>query len=189
VTAFTAVFDACVLYPAPLRDMLMELAVADLFRARWTDEIHDEWIRNVLKNRTDLTADKLQKTREAMNRAVKDGLVTEYGDLISGLKLPDQKDRHVLAAAIKCGAAVIVTINLKDFPASYLEKYGIEPQHPDEFISCQFDLNKPVACSAIKRLRHRLTKPPKSVSEYIDTMAKLSLPQTVNRLKSFEDLL
>ena len=64
---FTAIFDACVLYPAPLRDFLMWLAITDLFRAKWTDEIHDEWIRNVLKNRPDLTKERLQRTRTLMD--------------------------------------------------------------------------------------------------------------------------
>lgn len=189
VTSFTVVFDACVLYPAPLRDILMELAVAGLFRARWTEEIHEEWIRNLLKDRPDLTADKLQRTRDMMNKAVLDSLVTDYEDLIPGLKLPDEKDRHVLAAAIKCGASAIVTSNLKDFPVDYLATFGIEPQHPDDFIACQFDLNKAVGCSAVKRLRQRLKNPPISVADYIRTLEKLPLPQTVYRLKAFDDVL
>jgi hypothetical protein len=189
VTAFTAVFDACVLYPAPLRDILMEFAVAGLFRARWTDEIHDEWIRSVLTDRPDLTAEKLQRTRDMMNKAVPDSVVTGYGDLMPGLKLPDENDRHVLAAAIKCGASVIVTSNLKDFPVDYLAMFGIEPQHPDDFIACQFDLNKAVGCGAIKRLRQRLRRPPTSIGDYIRTLEKLHLPQTVHRLKVFEGVL
>ena len=189
MTTFTVVFDACVLFPAPLRDILLELAAAGLFRARWTDEIHDEWIRSLLKTRKDLTAEQLHRTRNMMNQAVLGSLVTDHQDLIPGLTLPDENDRHVLAAAIKCGASVIVTSNLKDFPADYLWRFGIEPQHPDDFIACQFDLNQPVACSAIKRLRQRLKNPPKSVAEYIQTVEKLSLPQTVQRLKAFDGLL
>lgn len=82
---FTAIFDACVLYPAPLRDFLMNLAITDLFRARWTDEIHDEWIRNVLRNRPDLTNERLQRTRDLMNSHVRDCLVSGYQDLIRPL--------------------------------------------------------------------------------------------------------
>lgn len=189
MTSFTVLFDACVLYPAPLRDLLIELAVTGLFRARWTDEIHDEWTRNVLKDRPDLTPEKLRRTRELMNKAVPDSLVTDYQDLVSGLKLPDHNDRHVLAAAIKCGASVIVTSNLKDFPTDPLAKFGVEPQHPDEFIACQFDLNKAAGCSAIRRLRQRLKRPPVSIADYIRTLEKLQLPQTVTRLKSFDDVL
>ena len=78
---FTAVFDACVLYPAPLRDFLMWLALTDLFKARWTDQIHDEWIRNVLKNRSDLTFAQLTRTKNLMNQNVRDCLVIGYEDL------------------------------------------------------------------------------------------------------------
>jgi hypothetical protein len=67
---FTVIYDACVLYPAPLRDLLMWLAVTDLFKARWTDDIHDEWIRNVLKNRPDLSLEQLTKTKNFMNAHV-----------------------------------------------------------------------------------------------------------------------
>ncbi|MEH1958372.1 MAG: hypothetical protein V7L05_00405 [Nostoc sp.] len=111
----------------------MWLALTDLFKARWTDEIHSEWIRNVLQNRPDLTLKQLLRTKENMNNNVRDCLVTGYETLVAGLQLPDPDDRHILAA-IRCDANVIVTFNLKDFPASYLAPYGIEPQHPDDFI-------------------------------------------------------
>lgn len=101
VSSFTVVFDACVLYPAPLRDFLMHLALTDLFRAKWTDEIHNEWIRSVLKNRPDLTEERLQRTRTLMDSHVRDCLVCGYESLISSLALPDENDRHVLAAAIR----------------------------------------------------------------------------------------
>ncbi|WP_164104374.1 PIN domain-containing protein [Candidatus Laterigemmans baculatus] len=132
---FTALYDACVLYPAPLRDLLMRLALTELFRARWTNQIHDEWIRNVLADRPDLTAEQLERTRELMNAHVRDCLVIDYEDMIEGLDLPDRDDRHVLAAAIRTRASVIVTFNLSDFPPAYLAKHGLEAQHPDEFIT------------------------------------------------------
>ena len=80
--AFVALYDACVLYPAPLRDLLVELATTGLFRAKWTAEIHDEWIRNVLANSDKVTADKLARTRDLMDTSVRDCLVTGYGGLI-----------------------------------------------------------------------------------------------------------
>lgn len=125
MATFTALYDACVLYPAPLRDLLMRLAMTDLFRARWTDQIHDEWIRNVLANRPDLTSEQLDRTRELMNAHVRDCLVTGYESLIDSLVLPDPDDRHVLAAAIRTRASVIVTFNLSDFPEATLEPLGI----------------------------------------------------------------
>lgn len=76
-SSYTVLFDACVLYPAPLRDILVQLATTTLFRAKWTNEIHDEWIESVLKNRPDLSLPQLERTRNAMNRAVLDCLVTD----------------------------------------------------------------------------------------------------------------
>ncbi len=117
---FTVVYDACVLYPAPLRDLLMELALTDLFHARWSEEIHREWIRSVLKNNTKLTESQLLRTKDFMDANVRDALVTGFESLIPSLTLPDMNDRHVLAAAIRCQADAIVTFNLKDFPSDYL---------------------------------------------------------------------
>ena len=88
------------LYPAPVRDLLIHLALTDLFRGRWTNAIHDEWIRSVLKNRPDLTCAQLERTRDLMNAHVRDALVRDFEDLIPALSLPAPDDRHVLAAAI-----------------------------------------------------------------------------------------
>lgn len=182
---FTAVYDACVLYPAPLRDFLMQLALTDLFRARWTDEIHNEWIGNVLKNRSDLTLEQLSRTKNLMNANVRDCVVTGYEAIISGLQLPDPGDRHVLAAAIRCNASVIVTFNLKDFPEQALAPYGVEAQHPDEFILHLLDLNPATICAAAERQRSSLKNPPKTVDEYLDTLLQQRLPQSVSALREF----
>lgn len=123
VTQLIALYDSCVLYPAPLRDLLMHLSLADLFRAKWTETIHDEWTRNILANRPDLTKEQLQRTRDLMNAHVRDCLVTGYESLIPALSLPDSNDRHVLAAAIRASASIIVTYNLKDFPSEWIDRY------------------------------------------------------------------
>jgi hypothetical protein len=94
---FTVVYDACVLYPAPLRDLLMHLALSDLFRARWSNMIHDEWIRNVHANRPDLSRDRLDRTRDRMNHSVRDCVVSDFEYMISSISLPDPDDRHVVA--------------------------------------------------------------------------------------------
>lgn len=159
-------YDACVLYPAPLRDLLMHLALTDLFRAKWTDAIHDEWIRNVLKDRPDLKPEQLDRTRTLMNAHVRDCLVTSYEDLIPALTLPDPDDRHVLAAAIRSAADVIVTANLSDFPNAVLATYGIDAQHPDEFIMRLLDLAPNVVFAATKRQRESLKNPRLSVDEF-----------------------
>jgi predicted nucleic acid-binding protein len=167
----------------------MHLAITDLFRAKWTDEIHDEWIRNVLKNRPDLTMERLHRTRDLMNSNVRDSLVLGYKDLISSLNLPDANDRHVLAAAICAGADVIVTYNLSDFPATTLEQYGIEAQHPDEFIIHLIDLAPSVICEAAKRQRMSLKNPQQSVEGLLAAYERQGLAQTVAELRVYDGLL
>lgn len=180
---FTAVYDACVLYPAPLRDLLMELALTDSFRARWSEEIHQEWIRNVLKKRPDLNESQLIRTKAFMDANVRDALVTDFESLIPSLKLPDKNDRHVLAAAIRCSAGVIVTFNLKDFPSDYLSTFGVEAQHPDEFILYLLDLYPVQVCSAAEKVRQRLRNPVMNPEKYLENLLRQSLPQTVSRMK------
>jgi len=189
MASFTALYDACVLYPAPLRDLLMHLAMTDLFRARWTDQIHDEWIRSVLANRPDLKRDQLERTRRLMNSHVLDCLVTGYENLIDGLALPDPNDRHVLAAAIHAGADVIVTFNLDDFPKRILDPLGIEPQHPDIFVARLLDLDGPAVCAAARRQRQSLRNPPKTIDEFFEILAQQRLPQFAAKLWEFAALL
>lgn len=189
MATFTALYDACVLYPAPLRDFLMRLALTDLYRARWTDRIHDEWIEALLDRRPDLDRESLERTRALMNSNVRDCLVTGYESLIDALTLPDPDDRHVLAAAIRTRAHVIVTFNLDDFPENYLEQYGIAAQHPDEFITHLLDLSPAAVCAAAKRQREALQNPPKSVDDFLSALAKQRLPETVMRLAEYEHLL
>ena len=97
----TAIIDACVLYSAPVRDLIVRLAQAGLLHARWTDDIHEEWIRNVLTNNPQLARQRLERTRSLMDGAVRDCIVTGYSDLVGSLALPDEDDRHVLAAAMR----------------------------------------------------------------------------------------
>lgn len=113
---FTALLDANVLYPAPLRDLFLQLAVTDLFKAKWTADIHREWIEALMRNEPECGRAALERTRVLMDTATRDSLVTGYEALIDTLTLPDPDDRHVLAAAIVGRCDVIVTQNLKDFP-------------------------------------------------------------------------
>lgn len=183
--AFIALYDACVLYPAALRDLLMHLARTGAFRARWTARIHDEWTRNVLANRPDIAPPRLQRTRELMDAAVPDCLVTGYEDIEAGLHLPDVDDRHVLAAAIVGHASVIVTFNLKDFPAEVLKPKGIEAQDPDEFIRHLFDLNPGAVMSAVRAQRETLKDPPYTARQLLDTFLEQRLVSTVAALEPF----
>lgn len=185
--ALIVLYDACVLYPAPVRDLLMRLALTGLFQARWTDEIHDEWTRNLLANRPDITPESLARCRELMNRHVPDSLVSGYEPLIPSLTLPDPDDRHVLAAAIHGGAGTIVTFNLSDFPASVLDGYHIEAVHPDEFIGRLWDESEEAVIEAARRQKAGLKRPPKTAAEYLATLEQCRLIETVARLRPHSD--
>ena len=185
MAAFTVFYDANVLYPATLRNFLMHLALTGVFRAKWSADVHEEWMRNLLKNRPDLTREKLERTRQLMDKAAPDALVRGYEHLISGLVLPDEDDRHVLAAAIRSGASLIVTCNLDDFPAEALSPFDIEAQHPDEFILHLFDLTPGLVMEAAHNHRTSLKNPPKTVEEYLDSLESQGLPQTVSALREY----
>lgn len=187
--ALTALYDACVLYPAPIRDVLMHLALSDIYHARWTNAIHDEWIRSVLKNRPDLTRAQLERTRDLMNAHARDALVQGFEDLIPSLSLPDPDDRHVLAAAIRGRVDVIVTYNTKDFPVERAAYYGIEIQHPDEFLIHVFDLSPGAVLGALQRLRQTLKNPPVAIEQYLARLEQHELSGFVAKLKEFQAVL
>lgn len=188
-SSFTAVYDACVLYPAPLRDFLMWLALSGLYRARWTQEIHHEWKRNLLKNRSDLPLEQLDRTSQLMDLAIPDACIDGYEDLVSGLTLPDENDRHVLAAAIRCGADVIVTFNLKDFPTRRLAPYGIEAQHPDEFVENLFHLDSAAVVAAAQSQRRQLKTPNVEVDKYLGFLKRQGLVESVKALANYRAIL
>lgn len=184
-----AVLDACVLYPAPIRDLLMHLALVDAFRALWTDEIHAEWMRNVLANRSDLRAEQIERTRDLMNLHARDELVEGYEVLTNTLSLPDPDDRHVLAAAIHSNASVIVIYNLRDFPKKSLAPFGIEAVHPDNFILRLIESDARKVVLAAERLRNSLKNPPKSREEFLSILAIHKLPKTLEKLRSLFEVL
>ena len=161
----------------------MQLALSDLFRAKWTNRIHDEWIRNLLFKRPDFKRAQLEKTRQLMNLAARDCLVEGYDALIAFITLPDEDDRHVLAAAIHSEASVIVTFNLKDFPVKALKPYGVKAIHPDDFVLSLLELDSAAVCEAVQTHRARLKNPPKSVDEYLLTLENQGLLKSVVRLR------
>ncbi len=187
--AFIAVFDACVLYPAPLRDLLLQLATTKLFRARWTDLIHDEWINVASARRPDIDPAKWKRLRALMDAHAEDCLVRDFEPLIDMITLPDAKDRHVVAAAVKRGADVIVTFNLRDFPACTLGIYGMEAQHPDVFARHLIDLQPGAVVSAVQTVRSRLKNPPMAADAYLLTLERQGLVATVAQLRAFRDVI
>ncbi|WP_042858398.1 putative toxin-antitoxin system toxin component, PIN family [Dickeya sp. NCPPB 3274] len=188
-TPYPVVLDACVIYPSLLRDLLIHLGLTGLYQPKWTAIIEDEWQRNLLLNRPDLTPEQISRTRELMNQAIPDAMITGFEAIIPGITLPDPDDQHVVAAAVRSNAEIIVTFNLKDFSHPEIDNFGIEALHPDDFITDLLDLNQALVLSAVSRQRHSMRKPPKSVDEYLDTLLRQSLPQTVKELSKFRALI
>lgn len=142
--------------------------------AKWTNQIHEEWIDSVLKVRPDINRDSLEYVRDLMNRHVADSMVENYQSLIQNLTLPDPKDRHILAAAIQVNAQII-TFNLADFPTTILDLYGIKATHPDDFVMELININLVKVCYSLGKVRRRLKNPPRSTLEYLDTLEKNNL--------------
>jgi hypothetical protein len=179
----TAFLDASVLYSAPLRDLLMHLARRDLFQAHWSDRVHDEWIAALLRNRPDLPPAPLQRTRRLMNEHIDGAIVSGFEPIIGQLLLPDADDRHVLAAAIHCGAGVIVTVNLRDFPAGVLATHGIQAQHPDAFIRNLFYNRPDEVVAAFRAQQATLKNPPLSMDELLALFQRYGLAETAAELR------
>lgn len=189
-SGYTVVFDACVLYPAPLRSFLMYLAAGGQFRARWSEDIHEEWIRNVLLNRPELSRTQLERVRALMDRHVPDALVTGYQSLVESIRrLPDEDDRHVVAAAIVTQAEGIVTFNLRDFPDEVLSVWNLRAIHPDSFITDLTDLDITTVIDAARRQRASLLSPPFTPDEFFDCLLRQQLPETVSRLRPLAALI
>jgi predicted nucleic acid-binding protein len=185
---YTAILDANVLYPTLVRDLLLSLATAGLYHARWTADIHEEWTRNLSQNRPEI-ADKLPALVAAMNEAVPDCLVAKYEPLVGCVVLPDPTDRHVLAAAIAGHADAIVTFNLKDFPSEVTSRHGIEVQHPDDFVMNQLQLQEIRALEAVKHMRARWKNPAHSAADVVAALVQRGLPLSAEHLKQALDLI
>ena len=187
---YTALLDACVLYPLAMTDALLSLATAGFFAAKWTTRIEDEWIRSLERQRPDLVG-KLGVRRDSMREAIPDWNVPEtaWAPLAAGIRLPDPDDAHVLAAAIAGHADCIVTSNLKDFPSASLLEYGIEAIDPDTFIINQWDLDPVNAIAAFKRMRARRKKPQSSPEDFADALELGGLPTTADRLRLAAELI
>ncbi|MCA8298789.1 PIN domain-containing protein [Burkholderia sp. AU30198] len=187
---YTALLDACVLFPIAVADSLMSLATAGLFAAKWTQRIELEWISNLEEFRPQLTG-KLNVRRDSMREAVPDWEVAESAwiPLAGNVTLPDPDDQHVLAAALAGHADCIVTANLRDFPAEAVSPYGIGIIHPDRFIINQWDLDPIGAMSAFKRMRARWKKPQATPEDFAQALERNGLPATAQRIREAADLI
>ncbi|MEV0401590.1 PIN domain-containing protein [Actinoallomurus sp. NPDC050550] len=181
--AFVVVYDANVLYGNTVRDLLIRVAQAGVVQAKRTHRILDEMLRNLATNRPDIPAEKLSRLRALMNAAVRDCLVEGYEPLMEGLKLPDPGDRHVLAAAIKAGAQVIVTSNLRDFPPDELATWNVEAKSPDDFLLNQIDLDDRVVWACVQQVVDSRANPPETIEDVLGALEKAGLVESVAALR------
>jgi predicted nucleic acid-binding protein len=181
--AFVVVYDANVLYPNLLRDVLIRVAQRGLVRARWTEMILDEVFINLRANRPHLDPERMSRTRELMNASIRDVLIEGYEPLVEAITLPDPNDRHVVAAAIRAHAQMIVTTNLRDFPAAQLEKWDIEAKHPDDFLVDQFHLDAIALHVIVQQIADDTVRPPLTFGDVLDGLERCGVTQATALLR------
>lgn len=166
---FPALLDANVLVPIHLADLLLRLAEAETYRLLWSEQVLQEVERNLPK--VGVTSDKAKHRVDLMRREFPDALVTDYEPLIEGMT-NDPKDRHVLAAAVRANAEIIVTSNVADFPATACDPYDIGVVHPDQFLLDQLDLYEDETVRCLQELVSDLKRPPQPMRAFLDQFRK-----------------
>lgn len=177
---FTAVLDTNVVFPVIIRDILFWFAYYDLYTPKWSEHIFDEWKRVMIEK--GVTEEEANKRIAKANKAFPDALVQNYKGLIESLELPDQDDRHVLAAAIKTNANLIVTNNIKDFPENYLQSFSLSAKSADDFLTDIIDLNQEQAVVAFKEMVLNKKNPKQDEFEVLNLLRNAGLKDTANYL-------
>lgn len=177
---FTCVLDTNVIYPIEIRDLLFWFAHYELYTPKWSPHVFDEWVE--VMRRKKVPEEEITKRVGKANKAFPDALVTNYEGFIDSLDLPDPKDRHVLAVAIKANAHAIVTNNLKDFPEEILKSYGLSAKSADDFLTDIIDLNHDTAIEAFRRLVMNRRNPDLDEYEVLDALRNNGLKQTADYL-------
>ena len=180
---FKAVLDTNVIYPIVIRDLLFWFAFYELYTPKWSSTIFEEW-KNVML-RKGLSNEEVEKRTQRANDAFPDALVSNYEGLMTSLTLPDEDDRHVLAAAVKSNADVIVTNNLKDFPEEYLKSFGVKAKSADDFLTDIIDLNPEIAIKAFKEMVLNRKNPNMDEFEVLESLRKVELFDTANYIHAF----
>jgi predicted nucleic acid-binding protein len=174
---FIVVLDANVLYPFTLRDTLLRAAAADFYQLRWSSEILDEMTSNLVSS-SRMSVEKAARLRETMERAFPEAGVSGYEPLVAAMQ-NDLKDRHVAAAALKAGAQVIVTSNLRDFTEL---PEGMEAQSPDQFLSNLFDLDPKRFIELLREQADDLQNPPMTFDELLARLERV-VPELVSAVR------
>ena len=179
----SAFLDASVLYPSLIRNLLMHLAVAGIVRATWSDEVHREWMANLAASRPDILPKRLERTLQLMKTALPDANVSGHEPLIPTLTLPDPDDRHVLAAAIVGQVEVIVTWNLRHFPAAMVQPHGLEALSPDALVVHLLTQAPTQTRAALEALRVSLRRPPYTLETLLSRLEQVGLVRAVAELR------
>ena len=171
------------------RDLLLRFFEADLFRARWSETIQQEWLKNA-KLKFPTKSQNLDRVDQLMREHFSSAWIeeVEFSKFVDLIKLPDLDDRHVVAAAISCKASYVVTDNLKHFPPKELDRFELEVGSADKFLAGTFDHYTHEALHDLKRHRSELRAQP-TVSEYLMMLRAKELPLLASRLQPFKDLL
>ncbi len=185
----TAILDTNIPYSAGTRDILLQLALYELYEPKWSADIRQELMNTYRTKRPDLDIEKLEHLWSEMNYYFPNALITDYEHLIDDADLPDPDDRHVLAAARHSHCDTIITQNLRDFPVEILKPFGIEVYHPDDFLVVFLETYPDGFLSAIRAIRARLKNPPYTLDEYLANLSQLNLDKTVTELRQYSHLL
>lgn len=177
---YTCVLDTNVIVPIEIRDVLFWFAHDELYIPKWSKHIFDEW-EDVMR-RKKVNENDIKKRIAWANQAFPDAMVENYEVLIGGLALPDEKDRHVLAAAIKTNANIIVTNNLKDFPEDYLSTFGMSAKNADDFLTETIDLNPKIAVNSFRKLVMNRRNPDLNEYEVLNGLRRNGLKDAANYL-------
>ena len=188
---FTALIDACVLAGFLRRNLVLTLAEAEFFRVRWSVQILDETeraIAGIFIERSVADHDeRAARARAWMERAFEDAMVDDFGPFLCACQgLPDPNDAHVIAAALKTQAAVIVTDNLRHFPTVVLDPLNLDVRSADDFIADTIALDEGRAVTAIRRMRERFARPGKNAAQLLLDMEAVGLTSAVDVLRSHE---
>ena len=177
---FTVVLDTNVVYPVIIRDILFWFAHYDLYTPKWSEHIFDEWKRVMIEK--GVSEEEATKRISKANSAFPDALVKNYKVLIDHLILPDKDYRHVLAAAIKTNANLIVTNNIKDFPQDYLQSFSLNAKTADDFLTDIIDINQEQAVAAFKEMVLNKKNPKQDEFEVLNLLRNSGLNDTANYL-------
>ena len=178
---FIAVIDANVLFPIVIRDYLIWLSIYELYSPKWSIKLLEEFKNTLIKRK--ISKEKADQQVELLNKSSPNALVRNYESIIPAIDLPDENDRHVVAAAVKCNANVIVTYNKKHFPQEYLEQFGLNILDPDTFIADMIDLSPIKCCEAFKEMVLIKNKPPFWVPIHKFCLESLKARSNLNSLE------